>query len=146
MCIIERVEDYNKGVMKKLEKYLYFFYYSLYKFWTFVSAGNELAFFQADVSIIALSFWFIGSIINFMNAWFHYNFYNDIDIRYIGFFVIIISLYNLYFVDNSKKINYYFRYFDNLPRTKKVLCHLYTWIIILSIIISFWSTLKWMRI
>jgi len=143
--IIEPVEDYNYLVMRKIRLYWYFVYYSLHKFWFKISGGYKFAFFQADVSLGVLILWLIGLLMNIFKYYFNLNFYNYINIKLLGLIIIIIYIYNLWFVNNENHIHNYFYYFENLPRKKKIRWHAITWIIICVVIIGFWSTIGWMR-
>jgi len=131
--------------MRKIRLYWYFVYYSLHSFWFKISGGYKFAFFQADVSLSVLSVWLYWFFINVFNKIFNYNFY---EINFIEHFPIIILIFFLYWIwnINEEVISLkYFTYFKKLSKKRKIICQIIVWMIILGIIIGFWSTIEWMR-
>lgn len=119
-------------------KAYYYFFYHLYKFWEWISYPKFWSDFKAGVSMGVLEMWIISGLINYYRIYinqemiFSRNFY-------IGMVVFVLGLNYLSFIHTDKWKEYNAE-FDKLPRYKNIICGIIIWIIIISIIIGFWTS------
>ncbi len=119
-------------------KAYYYFFYHLYKFWEWISYPKFWSDFKAGVSMGVLEMWIISGLINYYRIYinqemiFSRNFY-------IGMVVFVLGLNYLSFIHTDKWKEYNAE-FDKLPRYKNIICGIIIWIIIISIIVGFWTS------
>jgi len=121
-------------------KAYYYLFYKLYKFWEFVSIPRFWSDFKAIVSIVALEVWLLFSIINTYsiveNNKFNIEFSNALIL--VPFCSIIILNYTVFI--HTDKWKEYNAEFDQLSRRKNIIGGIIVWAIILSIIVSVFTS------
>jgi len=129
-------------IMNIKEAYYYIFY-RLFRLWRkdeniFLSSQ-----FRAEISLMALEFWFTYSLIFYHSILTKgHNSFIPESIRTILFFVpgVLIVGHNLSVFTFSKKWQLYNEHFDEWPRRKNMIGGIIVWIFIILIIANFFTS------
>ncbi|MEZ5045778.1 MAG: hypothetical protein R2831_02185 [Chitinophagaceae bacterium] len=123
--------------MERIKRAYYYFYYKIYKAWS--RNYNPLLSnnFKADVSLMAIKIWLLGTIDNYLA------FILNKDTKDITFFnpKIIIALIlvigsTFYFFTFSNKWKPYFDEFEKLPKRKNLIGGIIVWSIVVFVLFN----------
>ncbi len=126
-------------------KAYYYFFYHLYKFWEWISYPKFWSDFKATVSIGVLEVWIFYSILNY------YSFITKTQIKLsntdpliILMGAVIIGLNYFLFIHTNKWKEYNAK-FDKLPKKKNIIGGVIVWVIMILIIVCFFTSGHLMR-